>query len=166
MNEKGLKMVGRGIDGTAKPLAVDNDGILINKEGTENILVTITNTILPDTSETVFSTTRPCVIDFIDWVPRDENHARIIIENNGGAALISTLGTDTVNSVTPKMVLDGVSLYWNVVIYDTSISPAPIIRFHLKRPLYCVKGVRIIRTNSSSDNQFRNSVQIRGRYLT
>jgi len=126
---------------------------------------TRTGTFAPGESFVVVDYDEPVIIDAMDWVPRNETQARIKIHvRGGGDQLINTLGTSTEGTFSPRDIVDGVSLFFDVVRFDLEASPDPLMRFHLKEPLYCPDGVRITLYNRDDEESFRNSLQVRGRF--
>ncbi len=127
---------------------------------------TRTDAFSPEENFEIVNLTGPVIIDAIDWFPRNETEAKIVINIlGGGSTFINPLGNGTVSGVSAKDVLDGLSLYWEVIKYDTTVTPDPIVRFHLKEPIYCPQGVIITLQNTSAEATFRNSCQVRGRIL-
>lgn len=135
--------------------------------GSSFFTTTRVDVFTPGLNFEVVDYSEPVIIDAIDWFPRNETHAKIIIEvKGGGNVLINPLGNGTLSEVSPKDVLDGMSLYWEVIKYDTTTTPDPVIRFHLKEPIYCPRGVKITLRNTDETLSFRNSCQIRGRVMS
>src|SRR5690625_2022560 len=126
---------------------------------------TRTGTFPPGESFVVVDYDEPVIIDAMDWVPRNETQARIKIHvRGGGDQLINTLGTSTEGTFSPRDIVDRVSLFFDVVRFDLEVSPDPLMRFHLKEPLYFPDGVRITLYNRDDEESFRNSLQVRGRF--
>lgn len=141
---------------------------LADNTGQDYFVKTKTGTLESGENYDVFDTREPVVIDLVDWYARHDRDVGIRIDIRGSDStqnIINRTGVGLTALITPFDVVNGLSIYFNVVEYDEEASPSPIFRFHLKNKLYCPQGVRIAIENTSQDEGIINSCQVRGRFM-
>ncbi|WP_373738119.1 hypothetical protein [Jeotgalibaca porci] len=163
MADEMIRSAGRSSNGLAKPIRVDNDGKILEGVGRQ-VVVTRTDTFAPTEEHVLIDTDNHTLIEEIDWLARHETNAEIYLEIKGASGgFIDANGTGITMWLTPLQLLNNKSLLFDIVQYDTTAVPDPKFRFHLKRPIQCPLGYRIVLRNTSTDKSFRNSCQVRGR---
>lgn len=162
MADEMMRVAGRGDDGTAKPVTTFNDGTLKlkNINNYRNLSASNIDALNPGDKITLVDVDYPVIIDYLDWLARHETDAKIEISS---LYTFSIGGTNMINHLNPQNLLQSKSIHFNIVEYDTTVTPDPRFRFQNKKEMYFPQGLKITLYNTSPDKTFRNSCVLRGR---
>ena len=83
---KMMPIAGKGTDGTAKGIRVNNRGVLGTTDliGSSVNVITHTETMTPGQTIVLLDTSNPFVVEDMDWLARHETDAQIMINIKGG----------------------------------------------------------------------------------
>lgn len=150
--DKMMRIAGRGIDGTAKPVQIDNKGKVIVNAGMGNLPIYITRigNIAPNTEETIFVNTSPTSIDYLEFATNFDI-GQITIEYKTPEGIyynpigqLNLTGSAGVG-FTPRQITEYMSSIWTINSFETGK-----YKFTLKDKWYFPLGVRIKLKNNSA----------------
>lgn len=132
----------------------------------ESFYVSRLGDLLPTVKETVLETTKPTVIDLLDFANNSNtNSVQLYIQYYTGSeyvdiGFLNADGSASTQMTTRNIVDNGVEIF-NVKVFDTTNNK---FKFSLNQKLYFPKGVKIQVHNKLTETTVKAGLRIYGRY--